>query len=64
MEKQGLIFGDGVPCWRRHNCRSQVIDLSLSALRLLLYEINYWVFQNTKLHAIISTSLIITGNLQ
>jgi hypothetical protein len=30
---------------RRHNCRSQVIDLALSALRLLIYEINYWVFK-------------------
>jgi hypothetical protein len=44
MNESGLIFRDGVPywhigmdrnfvcLWRRHNCRSQVIDLSLSAL--------------------------------
>jgi hypothetical protein len=40
--------------WRRHNCKSQVIDLSFSAL---VYEINYWVFKQFYLHATISASL-------
>jgi hypothetical protein len=30
--------------WRRHNCRNQVIDLSLFFF-FLIYEINCWVFK-------------------
>ena len=47
-----------VSLWRRHNCRSQVIDLSPSALISWYMKsiIGFW--NNSNLHAIISTLLI------
>ncbi len=48
--------------WRRHNCRSQVIDLSLSALISWFVNSSTGFLNNSNLHAIISSSLII--NLQ
>ncbi len=48
--------------WRRHNCRSQVIDLSLSVLISWFIKSIIGFFNNSNLHAIISTPLII--NLQ
>ncbi len=48
-----------VGLWRRHNCRSQVIDLSLSALISRFVKSIIGFLNNSNLHAIISTSLII-----
>ncbi len=48
--------------WRRHNCRSIVIDLSLSALISWFMKSIIGFLNNSYLHAIISTSLLI--NLQ
>ena len=48
--------------WRRHNCRSQVIVLSLSALISWFMKSIIGFLNNSNLHAIISTLLII--NLQ
>ncbi len=44
---------------RRHNCRSQVIDLSLSALISWFMKLITGFLNNSNLHPIISTSLII-----
>jgi hypothetical protein len=45
--------------WRRHNCRSQVIDLSLSALISWFMKSITGFLNNSNLHAIIFTLLII-----
>ncbi len=45
--------------WCRHNCRSQVIDLSLSALISWFMISIIGLLNNSNLHAIISTLLII-----
>ncbi len=45
--------------WRRHNCRSQVIDLSLSALLSWFMKSIIKFLNNYNLHAVISTSVII-----
>jgi hypothetical protein len=54
----GFYYGkehNFVCSWRRPNCRSHVIDLSLSALMKSVIEFSI----NFNLYAIISTSLII-----
>ena len=43
----------------RHNCRRQVIDLSLFWADLLIYDINYWVFKNSNWPTLLSTLLTI-----
>ncbi len=48
--------------WRRHNCKSQVIDLSLSALISWFFKSIIGFLNHYNLPAMISTSLII--NLQ
>jgi hypothetical protein len=49
IQKRGSIIDmdrNFVCLWRRHNCRSQVIDLSRPfCADLLIYEINYCVFK-------------------
>ncbi len=45
--------------WRRPNCRSQVIDLSLSEMISWFMKLIIRFLNNSNLHAIISTSLII-----
>ncbi len=45
--------------WRRHICRSQVIDLFLSALISWFIKSIIGFLNNSNLHAIISTLLII-----
>ncbi len=48
-----------VGLWRRHNCRSQVIDLSLSALISWFMKSIIGFLNSSNLHAMISTLLII-----
>ncbi len=48
--------------WRRHNCRSQVIDLSLSVLFFWFIKSIIGFLNNSNLQAVTPTSLII--NLQ
>jgi hypothetical protein len=48
--------------WRRHNCRSQVIDLSLSTLISWFMKLIIGFLNNSNLHAIISTLLIINSH--
>jgi hypothetical protein len=58
-----MYYSQNFVClWRRHNCRSQVIDLSLFCAELLIYEIIIGFLNNSNIHAIVSTSFII--NLQ
>ncbi len=45
--------------WRRYNCRSQVIDLSLSVLISWFLKSIIGVLNSSNWHAIISTSLIV-----
>ncbi len=49
---------DFVCVWRRHNCRSQVIDLSLSVLISWFMNLIIRFLNNSNLHAIISIALI------
>jgi hypothetical protein len=64
----GLLFRDGVNfgmdrnfvcLWSRHNCRSQVMDLSRSALISWFMKSIIGFLNNSNFHAIIATSLII-----
>ncbi len=58
----GFHFGidrNFVCLWRRHDCRSQVIDLSLSALISWFMKPIIGVLNNSNFHAIISALLII-----
>jgi hypothetical protein len=61
IQRRGSILAFIVIClfMRRHNCRSQVIDLSLSALISWFMKPIIGVLNNSNLHAIISALLII-----
>ncbi len=65
IQRQGSILAwdhNFVCLWCRHNCRSQVIDRSLSSLISWFRKSSIGFLNNSNLHAIISTSLTI--NLQ